>query len=82
MIAKSNSIVCPVKRAVFAVSVLACAALGGAAEEDSRWVHPLCQPLPVDSNGPFVELADGGLMTIDPQGLRASQDDGKTWSEA
>ena len=82
MIMNSNSIVRPVTRAVFAASVLACAAFCGAAEEDSRWVHPLCQPLAVDSNGPFVELADGSLMTIDAQGMRVSQDDGKTWSEA
>lgn len=79
---RSNSIVRPVTRAPFAASVLAWAALCGAAEEDSRWVHPLCQPLLVDSDGPFVELADGSLMTIDPQGMRRSQDDGKTWSEA
>jgi hypothetical protein len=77
----SKSIVWPVRRAVLATSVLACAALCGAAEEDSRWVHPLCQPLAVESNGPFVELADGSLMTVDPQGTRRSQDDGKTWSE-
>jgi sialidase-1 len=82
IIMKANSIMWPVARAVFAASVLACAALCAVAEEDSRWVHPLCQPLPVDSNGPFVELADGSLMTIDPQGMRVSQDDGKTWSEA
>lgn len=78
---KDNSIVRPVKLADFAASVLAWAAFCGAAEEDVRWVHPLCQPLAVDSNGPFVELADGSLMTIDPQGTRLSQDDGKTWSE-
>ena len=51
------------------------------AQEESRWVHPLCQPLAIDSNGPFVELADGSLMTIDPRGTRCSQDDGQTWSE-
>lgn len=81
MIMNSNSIVRPATLAVFAASVLACAALCGAAEGDSRWVHPLCQSLPVDGNGPFVELADGSLMTIDAQGVRVSQDDGKTWSE-
>ena len=81
MTVNSNSIVRPVTLAVFAASVLACAALCGAAEDGSRWVHPLCQPLAVDSNGPFVELADGSLMTIDPQGARVSRDDGKTWSE-
>lgn len=49
---------------------------------DGRWVHPLCQTLPVDRNGPFVELADGSLMTIDSQGMRVSTDDGARWSEA
>ncbi len=82
MITTTNSTVRPVAWAVFAASVLACVAFCGAAEEDSRWVHPLCLPLAVDSNGPFVELADGSLMTIDAQGVRLSQDDGKTWSEA
>ena len=37
---KTNSVVRPVTRAVLAVSVLACAVFCGAAEEDSRWVHP------------------------------------------
>ena len=82
MITTSNSTVRLVARAVLAASVLAGVAFCGAAEEDARWVHPLCQPLAVDSNGPFVELADGSLMTIDAQGMRLSQDDGKTWSEA
>lgn len=81
MIMKSKSIVRPVTLVVFSASVLTCAALRGEAEEDSRWVHPLCQPLPVDRNGPFVELADGSLMTIDAQGMRVSKDGGKTWSE-
>lgn len=49
--------------------------------EEARWVNPLCQPLWVERNGPFVELADGRLMTIDRQGMRTSSDDGKTWSE-
>ena len=63
-----NSLMRLVTWVVLAASVLASAAFCAAAEEDSRWVHPLCQPLSVDSNGPFVELADGSLMTIDPSG--------------
>ena len=77
----SKSIVRPVMLAVVSLSVLVGAALRGEAE-DSRWVHPLCQPLPVDSNGPFVELADGSLLTVDVQGMRISKDDGQSWSEA
>jgi len=67
---------------VVATMGLGCPAFCGESEGDSRWVHPLCQPLPIDRNGPFVELADGSLMTIDSQGTRVSKDDGKTWSEA
>ena len=54
----------------------------GAAEDELRWVHPLCQPLDVTTNGPFVELADNSLMTIDSHGMRTSTDEGRTWSAA
>ena len=54
----------------------------GAADGASRWVHPMAQPLSLDRHGPFVELADGALATLDAQGIRISRDDGKTWSEA
>ena len=64
-----------------AAIIMGCAALCGAAESDSRWVHPFCRPLPVESNGPFVELADKRLMNIDAGGMRTSMDDGKTWSK-
>ena len=63
--------------AFLTASVLPIVTFCSAAEEDSRWVHPLCKPLAVDSNGPFVELADGSLMTIDLKGTRCSQDDGQ-----
>ena len=81
MIMNSKSIVRPVMLAVVSLSVLVGAALRGEGET-SRWVHPLCQPLPVDSNGPFVELADGSLLTVDVQGMRISKDDGQSWSDA
>jgi sialidase-1 len=81
VIMKNKAIVRLVRLAVVSASLLACAALRGEAEEDSRWVHPVCHPLPVASNGPFVELVDGSLMTVDAQGMRVSKDDGKTWSE-
>jgi len=81
VIMTSKSVVRPVTLALSVTSVLACAVLGSAAEESSRWVHPLCRPLPVNGNGPFLELADKGLMIIDAQGMRVSKDDGKTWSE-
>jgi hypothetical protein len=82
VVVKSKSIVRPATLAAFSASFLACAALFGESEEDSRWVHPLCQTLSINSNGPFVELADGSLMTIDAQGMHVSKDDGRTWSEA
>ncbi len=62
--------------------VAAGAGLGGAAEGDSRWIHPLCHPLGATSNGPFVELADGSLLTIDSHGARVSTDEGRSWSAA
>ena len=58
-----------------------CVAFSGAVADENRWVHPLCQPNPVDRNRPFVAMPDGGLMTVDAKGLRTSKDEGKTWSE-
>ncbi len=49
---------------------------------EGRWVHPLCRPLDVDRNGPFLELPDGRLLTVSAEGLHTSADDGRTWSEA
>jgi len=49
---------------------------------DELWVHPRCQQLEVTSNGPFVAMPDGTLLTVTGDGLRASADDGKTWSKA
>jgi hypothetical protein len=48
---------------------------------EGRWVHPLCKPLAVELNGPFLDAPGGGLLSVDAQGLRLSQDDGHTWSE-
>jgi hypothetical protein len=67
-------------REAVAATIMGCASLCGAAEDDSRRVHPFCRPLPIESNGPFIELADKRLMTIDAGGMRTSMDDGKTWS--
>jgi sialidase-1 len=61
-------------------TILGCATLAGAAEDETRWVNPLCAALPATSNGPFTELADGSLMTIDQTGLRVSADDGVSWT--
>jgi len=58
-----------------------CAVISGTDADEGRWVHPLCQPAPVDTNRPLVAQADGSLTALDVQGLRTSKDDGKTWSE-
>jgi hypothetical protein len=56
-----------------------CAAIGAAAD-DGRWVHPLCQPAAIDRTRPLLAQADGSLMVLDPRGLCTSRDEGKTWS--
>ena len=58
-----------------------CAALRLAVADETHWVHPLCRPIPIDRNGPFVTQPDGSLLTADTKGLRSSKDEGKTWSE-
>ena len=45
------------------------------------WTHPSCERLEITTNGPFVTLPDGKLLTVDSNGLRLSEDDGKSWSE-
>ena len=64
MIMHRNSIVRPVKRAILAASVLACATFCSAAEEDSRWVHPLCRLLAIDSNGTFPGFYFAGVAAV------------------
>ena len=39
------------------------------------------QTLDVSSNGPFTELADGSLATLEQEAMRISKDNGKTWSD-
>ncbi len=68
-------------RVLLVAAAIGCAALCGRAEDASRWVNPLAKPLEVTTNGPFTELADGNLMTINDQGMCTSTDDGKTWSQ-
>ena len=64
-----------------AIAVAAFATTCAAAEDDARWVSPLCEKLDVSNNGPFTELEDGSLMTIDHGKMKVSKDDGKTWSD-
>ncbi|NLO04426.1 MAG: exo-alpha-sialidase [candidate division WS1 bacterium] len=48
---------------------------------DSRWIHPKCELLPSQMSGPFVELPDGSLLTIEGNMVMISVDDGATWTE-
>ena len=48
-------------------------------EPASRWVHPACTPLPTNRKGPFVNLPDGRILTVDKGGAWVSGDDGATW---
>lgn len=52
-----------------------------AGQPGELWMHPLCTPLPLDRHGPFVLLDNGRLGTVDAEGFRTSEDDGRTWSE-
>ena len=48
-----------------------------------RWVDPRCTELelPPGTQGPFIELGDGSLMTLLGHATVTSKDDGLTWSE-
>jgi sialidase-1 len=48
----------------------------------NRWIHPLCQPLDITKNGPFVQLDNGELMVVDGKVLKTSTDGGKNWAPA
>ncbi|MBC8234493.1 exo-alpha-sialidase [bacterium] len=50
--------------------------------QEEHWLDPRCTVLPIDKLGPFVELSDGNLMTIEGNATHQSKDDGRTWSEA
>jgi len=61
--------------------LLAAMSAGEAPLPSGLWLHPLCRPLEITKDGPFVNLPDGRLLTIDSEGVRISEDEGKTWSE-
>jgi hypothetical protein len=46
-----------------------------------RWVPPKCKAMPTAKPGPFVELSDGSLLTVEGNATLVSTDDGQTWSE-
>ena len=50
----------------------------GAGQE--LWFEPRCKVLPLSKSGPFVELDEGRLLTVEGNSVVTSNDDGKTWS--
>lgn len=44
-------------------------------------IHPVVKEMPDLKLGPFVRLADGGILTAEEQSAWITHDDGKTWSE-
>lgn len=84
---RSTNPLSTVLRRLIAVGCIAAVGLSvaavGAAADQTLWVHPLCQPLPIDRSGPFVAAPDGVLLTVDAAGLRSSTDDGLVpWPDA
>jgi hypothetical protein len=51
-------------------------AAAGAAQAEPR-----VRPMPTDRLGPFVRLADGGILTVDGGAALVSKDEGATWSD-
>ena len=51
-----------------------------AAAAEPSWLDPRLTKLPFDHIGPFVELADGGVLCVTADAAYATRDDGNTWS--
>lgn len=49
--------------------------------EPQLWLAPGIATLPVARMGPFVSLADGGVLTVDGTASVVSRDDGATWDK-
>ena len=51
--------------------------------DGKRWVDPRCTELdlPEGVQGPFIELGDGRLMTVQDNTTLTSADNGKTWED-
>jgi len=64
-------------RILFSLALLCNAAQ--AAELPALWLHPETTPLPTDTMGPFVRLADNRILAVDKFNVLASSDEGKTW---
>jgi sialidase-1 len=44
------------------------------------WIHPACRELTGLRMGPFVNMPDGSLLTVDTTKCYVSRDEGKTWT--
>jgi len=56
---------------------LLCIPMGTARAE--TWLHPKCAPLPSDTLGPFITLADGRILAVHDRSVLISGDEGATW---
>lgn len=53
----------------------------GTLAEHGYWIHETAREIPGLKTGPFVRLADGGILTVDGTMACISADDGKSWTE-
>lgn len=54
---------------------------GGKTTASGSWIAAKVQEMPSQKMGPFVRLADGGILTVEGTKSLISKDDGKTWTE-
>jgi len=45
------------------------------------WLLPAARPMPTDKLGPFIRLADRGILTVDKSSAFISHDEGISWSQ-
>jgi len=51
----------------------------GESSSAERWVDPICRPLSIDAQRPFVRLPDGELMAVEGNATVVSADNGISW---
>lgn len=49
--------------------------------ESKRWIDPRCTVLDLPYSGPFVELGDGRIFTVEENTTLYSSDEGKNWTD-
>lgn len=49
------------------------------AAAEPSWLDPRLKALPFKQIGPFIELADGGVLCVKDDAALVTRDDGKTW---